>query len=223
MSRLIIDTDPAQPLLAVGREQLLTGFRALSVQAGDNVIVHSSLSSFGYVEGGAPAVLEALLELLGPRGTLVMAYFFPLYEGVFDYTRPPAPYTGALPRQLRAQPGSVLSVHPSHPVVALGPAAAHLTEDHYRVSAVGRASPIDRLAKLGGKVLLLGVQQSANTTLHTGEAYAGAGYWGQQRADRPPGRLMRLPAGQTVWVPLPETPGDSSGFTRSSRSWSNAA
>ncbi len=214
MSQSDNDSDPTQPLLPVNREQLLAGLRALGLQAGDNVIVHTALSSFGHIEGGAPAALDALLSLLGPRGTLVMPYFFLLYDGVFDYAHPPSTYTGALPRLLYSHPGSLLSMHPSHPVVAFGPAAEHIVAEHYRLSAVGRGSPIDRLAKMGGKVLLLGVTQSVSTTLHTGEAYAGVPYWAQPRPDRPLGRLMILPTGEQVWVPLLEPPGDSAGFPR---------
>jgi aminoglycoside 3-N-acetyltransferase len=211
---LIVDIDPDQPTEPINREQFLAGLRALGLQSGDNLLVHGALSSFGHVEGGAQAVIDTLLRLLGPRGTLVMPYFLPLYEGVYDCAQPPLPYTGALPRQLRTQPGALLSVHPSHPVIALGPAAMQITDDHYQVSAVGRGSPIDRLAKLAGKVLLLGVGQSANTTIHTGEAYAAVPYWGRSRPDRPTGRWMILSSGQRIWVPLPETPGDSAGFVR---------
>jgi len=39
------------------------------------VVVHSSLSSFGYVEGGADAVIDALEEVITPEGTLVMPTF----------------------------------------------------------------------------------------------------------------------------------------------------
>jgi aminoglycoside 3-N-acetyltransferase len=214
MSKLTIDIDPDQPTETVNREQLLADLRALGLHPGDAVLAHGSLSSFGHVDGGAQAVIDALLGLLGPRGTLVMPYFFPLYDGAYDCAHLPVPYTGALPQQLRAQPGALLSVHPSHPVVALGPAAPQITADHYRVSAVGRGSPIDRLAKLGGKVLLLGANQSANTTMHTAEAYAAVPYWGRPRPDRPTGRWTILPAGRQIWVPLPETPGDSAGFVR---------
>jgi aminoglycoside 3-N-acetyltransferase len=214
MSNLVLDVDPNRPMLPVSREQLVSGLRALGLQAGDHVLAHSALSSFGHVEGGAQTVVDVLVDLIGPHGTLVMPYFYPLYEGIFDYAHPPAPYTGAVPQLLRRRAGAILSVHPSHPVVALGPAAAQITADHFQVSAVGRGSPIDRLAKMGGKVLLLGVRQSANTTLHTGEAYAGVPYWGQPRPNRPAGRQMLLPNGRQVWVPLPETPGDSAGFPR---------
>jgi len=210
-----IDIDEQAPWEPVTRDDLIIGLQELGLRSGDKVLAHTSLSSLGIVEGGARTVIEALLEVIGPQGTLMMAYFYPLYDGVFDYNNPPRPYTGAVPRLLRTWPGAILSTHPSHAVVALGPDAQRLTEGHHRVSAVGKDSPIDRIAQAGGKVLLLGVKQWANTTIHTGEAYARPPYWGQPRPDRPAGRwaiLPDTPPGQKVWVPLPETPGDSAGF-----------
>jgi|SRR5579859_561835 len=197
----------------LGQDELVAGLQALGLQQGDSVVVHSSLSSLGWVRGGAATVIESLLAVVGNAGHIMMPYFFPpLYPGVFDYAHPPVPYTGAVPRALRTWPGAILSIHPTHPFVVVGPAAQQLTEGHYLTSSVGRDSPIDRLAKLGGKVLLLGVGQEANTLIHTGEAYAAVPYWGQLRPDRPPGRRCRLPDNQEIWVPLPETPGDGYGF-----------
>ena len=154
----------------------------------------------------------------------------PTYAGPFDPQAPPPTWTGAVSNAARGWPGAVLSCHPSHPVVAIGPDAHTLTRDHYRVSAVGVNSPEDRLARMGGKVLLLGVTQRANTTIHTGEAHAKAPYWGRPRPDRPPGHwlilpdegragpgrkpALSLPKGRRIWVPLPETPGDSAGFDK---------
>jgi len=201
------------PPPTLDHDQLVTGFRALGLTSGDKVLVHSSLSSIGHVEGGAPTLIQALLDVIGNDGLLMAPYFLPpLYEGPFDPAHLPETYTGRLPRTLRNWPGAILSLHPSHPVVAFGLAAEQVTHAHYLASAVGRDSPIDRLAKLGGKVLLLGVDQTANTTIHTGEAYANVAYWGRPRPDRKPGRWARLPSGETIYVPLPETPGDSLGF-----------
>ncbi len=42
------------------------GLRDLGLAAGDTVMVHSSLSAFGHVQGGAQTVVEALLQVLGP-------------------------------------------------------------------------------------------------------------------------------------------------------------
>jgi len=61
----------------LGKHELVCGLRSVGLGAGDHVVVHSRLSSFGYVEGGADAVMDALEEVLTPQGTLVM----PTYSG----------------------------------------------------------------------------------------------------------------------------------------------
>ena len=51
------------------KQDLLAAFRKLGMQPGMTVMVHTSLSSMGYVCGGAPTVIEALLETVGSEGT----------------------------------------------------------------------------------------------------------------------------------------------------------
>jgi len=51
---------------------LATDLRALGVAAGDVVLLHSSNKSLGYVVGGAQAFVQAMLDVLGPGGTLVV-------------------------------------------------------------------------------------------------------------------------------------------------------
>ena len=208
------DIDENVPIHPVSREDLISGLQQLGLRTGDRVVAHVSLASFGIVDGGAQTVIEAVLGGIGPRGTLMMPYFFsPSYKGVFDHRNPPPTYCGAVPRLLRTWPGAVFSFHPSHPEVAVGPDAELLTKGHHQVLSVGKDSPYDRIAKMGGKVLLLGVNQRVNTTIHTGEAYAGVPYWGRPRPDRPDG-LWAFRDGQKTWVSLPEIPGDSYGFPK---------
>ncbi len=155
--------------------QLVAGFRAVGLAAGDRVIVHSSCRSLGPVEGGAETVLDALIEAIGPAGNLMLP--------TFNYTRPlPEPYydpaetpsrTGILPELGRRRPGAIRSLHPTHSVAVIGPDAAALTRDHHRVPAFGLGSPIDRLAQRDGKVLLLGVGHTGNSMIHVAEEHAG--------------------------------------------------
>jgi aminoglycoside 3-N-acetyltransferase len=176
-------------------------------------MAHASLSSFGHVVGGAQTIIEGILGIIGPHGTLMVPHFYsPHYKGVYDHREPRPTYCGEVPKRLRTWPGAVMSFHPSHPVVVLGPDAELLTREHHSTSAAGVDSPPDRLAKLGGAVLLLGVTQWVNTMLHVGEAYASPPYWGQPHPDRRRGRWAITPEGRKIWVPLPETPGDSAGF-----------
>ena len=54
------------------KEDILEALKRLDVQRGQNIMVHASLSSIGYVCGGAQSVIEALLESTGEQGTIVM-------------------------------------------------------------------------------------------------------------------------------------------------------
>ena len=54
------------------KEDILAAFRELGIQQGMTVMTHTSLSSLGYVCGGAQTVIEALLETVTREGTIVM-------------------------------------------------------------------------------------------------------------------------------------------------------
>ena len=64
---------------------------------------------------------------------------------------------------------------PTHCMACIGPRAGERLADHQhcRVS-VGRGSPYDKLVQTDGKILLFGVTQAANTTLHLLENTCGA-------------------------------------------------
>ena len=51
------------------QQQIEDGLRALGVMSGMMLEVHSSLSSFGPVEGGAETVIRALKKCCGPEGS----------------------------------------------------------------------------------------------------------------------------------------------------------
>ena len=57
----------------VTKQDILFSLSLMGIQSGDLLLVHSALSSIGQVEGGADTVIDALLETIGPKGTLVMS------------------------------------------------------------------------------------------------------------------------------------------------------
>ena len=59
-------TDP------VTKEMLIEALQKLGVSSNQILEVHASLSSFHYVIGGARTVVDALMELAGDTGTLLM-------------------------------------------------------------------------------------------------------------------------------------------------------
>lgn len=54
------------------KHDIVIGLRELGVQEGMELEVHSSLSSFGFVEGGAETVIAALKECCGEQGSIFM-------------------------------------------------------------------------------------------------------------------------------------------------------
>lgn len=159
------------------RKSIAEDLSRLGLRSGDVVIVHSSLSKLGFVIGGPDAVIDALLDVLGPRGTLVMPSFpldtfvaeYLARVRVFDAANTPS-RMGAITEVFRHRPGAKRSVHPTHPVVALGPAAEELTKGHEQLpSTFGPGSPFHRLCELNGKILLLGVDFHSMTNLHVVE------------------------------------------------------
>ena len=156
------------------RDQLAGAWRDAGLCANDSVLVHSALRTLGPVDGGADAVLDSLLEVLEPGGNLMLP--------AFNYSRPlPKPHfdpattagrTGILSERARIRPQAQRSLHPTHSVVVIGPDAKRLTKDHLNTRAFGVGSPIDLLAQNGGKVLLLGVGQVSNSTIHIAEEHA---------------------------------------------------
>jgi len=151
---------------------LVAGLRDLGLATGDLVQVHSSLSAFGHVAGGADTVVDALLEAVGPAGTVMVPTFNHGAADLFDL-RTTLSVNGAITEALRRRPEAHRSLHPTHPLAAIGPLAALLTRDHPAAGTFGLTSPLGKLAAMGGQVLLLGVGMNANTMAHLGETLYG--------------------------------------------------
>lgn len=172
---------------AVTLSEIVRGLREGGLHSGCQVLLHSSLRSLGTVEGGAPTVIDAFLEVLSPKGTLVA----PTLTGneslcaanppVFD-VQSSRGWTGAIPEALRSRPEAVRSWHPTHSAAAIGLLARELTRHH-----VDSATPCDEISPYGllaqmdeAFVVLLGVDHESNTTLHHVEEMAGSDYHMQE-------------------------------------------
>lgn len=159
------------------KDELKKGFEALGLHKGMKIMVHSSLSSFGYVEGGADAVIDALMEILTEEGTLMMPSFnheAPYNVGkIFDVRETPTT-NGLIPDTFWRREGVFRSINPTHAFAAWGDKAQYYTEDHQKTSAMGEGSPLDRLKNDGGYCLLLGVDYTRNTFHHHVETMEGA-------------------------------------------------
>jgi len=156
------------------RADIAAGLRELGLRAGDRVLVHSSLTAIGDVDGGADAVIDALLDAVGGDGLVAVPTF--ACKPPFDRRKSATPL-GAVADRLWRRPEAARSLHPTHSVAAIGPGAEEFVRDHEKApTAYGEGTPYHTLVITGGKILLLGVDQDRNTTLHTAEALAGAAY-----------------------------------------------
>ncbi|TCC41996.1 AAC(3) family N-acetyltransferase [Kribbella speibonae] len=202
---------------------LADGLRKLGLGRGSEVIVHSSLSSFGYVDGGAEAVCSALTEVCG---TVLMP------AGTWDLTGIPAPpglvrphndywnadswadfderlsqatsfraelpvdrWLGTVAETFRLTCSPFRTEHPLFSYQAAGPAAERL------LAAQRPDWPLGPIEALDGDVLLLGVTHTSNTTIHLAEQHLGRSRFY---------RYARSADG--LWVELPNVPGASHHF-----------
>ena len=164
----------SQPHVTAG--QITADLRKMGIQPGDILFIHSSLKSLGYVDGGPKAVIQGLLDAVGPEGTLLLpTYYMPggsilgtcQLEGyVFD-PRIHGTNMGALPDAFLQFPGVERSIHPTHSVSAIGKYAKFLTEAHHLAPSVfGKGSPWQRFHELNGTVLGIGISMGPVTFYH---------------------------------------------------------
>lgn len=159
------------PQTNVTRDDIVAGLNRIGLHPGTLIQVHSSLSAFGYVEGGAETVVDALLDVIGHDGTLMVPTFNHGQVDVFDIRTTPS-INGAITEAVRKRPEAARSFHPTHPYAAIGPRAHDLMAGHLEAGTFGLTCPLGKLAVWGGYTLLLGVGMRANTAAHIGEVMA---------------------------------------------------
>ncbi len=178
--------------MLVTRSRLAQDLEKLGLRPGGMVMVHCRMSTLGCVVGGAETVVRALLDVVGPKGT-IMAYTGwqdapPDDLGTLDEEARRAcveehpPYDprvalssrdhGRVPEALRTWPGALHSGHPEAGVAALGPLADAITASHPYDDAYGAGTPYAKLVEFGGEVAMLGAPLETVTLVHHAEAVA---------------------------------------------------
>ncbi len=178
--------------MLVARSGLARDLTRLGLAPGGVAMVHCRMSALGRVVGGAETVVRALLDTLGPGGTL-MAYTgwqdeppddldalddetrriyleeHPAYDPRVALSRREH---GRVAEALRTWPGARHSLHPEAGVAAVGPLAEVLTASHPYDDAYGAGTPYARIVELGGQVAVLGAPLETVTLVHHAEAIA---------------------------------------------------
>lgn len=170
---------------SVTKNDIIEGLNRLGISAGMGLMVHSSLKSFGGVEGGAGTVIEALMEVLTDKGTLMMPSFNhgePFLNGGAGYYSPKDTPTinGIIPDTFWRMSGVYRSMNPTHAFAAWGMNAKRYLEYHHHTLTMGPKSPLGLLCEDGGWCLLIGVDYNRNTMHHVVEMSLSAPCLGQR-------------------------------------------
>ena len=161
----------------LSKTDLIREFTALSVTPGDTLLVHSSYKSFGGVDGGPQTVIDALLDVLTPEGTLVMPNFnFDFCKGAPWDIRSTPSHMGIITELVRKDPRAKQVFHPIYSFAIIGNHAEHLTAERY-ASSYGKNSVFGKLRKLDGKILVVGLRYTDSMTFfHHVEEMEGVDY-----------------------------------------------
>ena len=173
---------------------LATELSSLGLREDDVLLFHGSLSSLGWVVGGATTVINALMGAVGPEGTVVMPSFTTgntepsgwRYPSVpeswwdiirremppFDPVITPVRGLGVIPEVFRKYPGVRRSNHPQLSFSARGKMAQEIIKHQPLDAPFGEEGPLGKLYRHSAKILLLGVDHSVNTSLHLSEELA---------------------------------------------------
>lgn len=180
-------------MIVINKQQFSTMLDELVIPS-SRVVVHSSLSSFGYVEGGANIIIDALIE---KYETVMMPAFSwesntcpPLgdrpqnngcdYSFYDNWDRAITPFIiekmgieksmGLISREFIKREGVLRSDHAWHSWAVYGEGAQDIVRNHeWSITNL----PIERIAEMGGYVLLLGVNLCSCTAIHIAEERAG--------------------------------------------------
>jgi len=161
----------------ISREQLVEDFRKIGLNKSDHVAVTLSLKSIGYIKYGPDEFIDALLDVVGPNGTIMVNTFtdhFPVSSiptgYVFDRESTPT-RNSIVCETLRKRKDAKRSKHPTCSVAAVGKQAEYLIEGHNERSE--HFLPYSKLAEIDGKYLCIGIGGRLVAIRHEAQSQSG--------------------------------------------------
>lgn len=209
------------------RQSLAAALREQGVEAGMTLLTHVALGSIGWIAGGHVALIQALMDVITPDGTLVMPAHSGDLSDPAQWEHPPVPEAwwpvirenwpaydpritptraiGRTAEAFRSWPGVIRSDHPALSFCAWGAGAETITRGHQLANSLGDGSPLARIYDADGWVLLLGCSYESNTSFHLAEYRAPGAPLIQQGAPI-------LEEGRQVWRDYEDVDLDSEPF-----------
>ncbi len=178
----------------VTKADLRDGLVNLGVSNVEVLIVHCKMSSFGWIVGGAQAIIEAIYDVTGHHATIVMPsqsadnsnpeeWQYPavpkqwhalIKEHMPAYNPHLTPMTGMseVVKVFAMQPAAIRSMHPQVSFIAVGRKADWILQNHELNDGLGEGSPLQKLYAQNAKILCLGTSYETVTALHLAEYQA---------------------------------------------------
>ena len=157
------------------KNEILAQLKEMNIPKDKIVLMHTSLRSIGEIEGGATALLDALIEHITAEGGLLC---IPTHTGrniieefLLDMTTTDS-HLGAFPIIATEDGRGIRTENPSHSMVIFGDRERALKFAEGELDVDSPTSPKSCYGKIydeGGVILLVGVNHSKNTYLHAVE------------------------------------------------------
>ena len=167
------------------RAALRDDLTRIGLRAGDTVMVHAAMSKVGPLLNGPDALSNAILDVVGPDGTLVVyTSWDSVHDDLLDDDGRVLPewrdhvpgfdrqvsravrMNGIIAEFVRTMPGARRSGNPGASVAAIGRQAEWITVDHPQDYGFGEGSPLAKLVELNGRVLMVGAPWDTMTLVH---------------------------------------------------------
>ena len=152
------------------KEKLINQIKEANISSTDTILIHSSLKSLGYVDGGAKTIVEAFVEVVN-NGLLI----FPTHtwgvikeDGqIFDVKNTKS-NLGLIPNAALETNKFIRSNHPTHSVCAYGKKAKeYVMFDNTSTTPCSPNGCFGQLKNMNAKILFLGTPLSKNTFIHS--------------------------------------------------------
>jgi len=156
----------------IPRHTLVEQFKHLHVHSCPILMVHASMRKTGPIEGGAATLIEAILEALGSKGTMIMPLGATEKQPFDAQTTPAHEDMGILAEVFRHHPKVQVNDHAASRFGAIGPQSQALLEPMPLHNYHGHGSVLSRFTEWGGSVLRLGADIDTVTVTHWAEYLA---------------------------------------------------
>jgi aminoglycoside 3-N-acetyltransferase len=173
-------------------DRLVDDIHDLGITSGDTLILHSSMSSLGWIAGGAPTVIDAFQKVVTSSGDIVMPTHTGHYADPIHWENPTVPdewvdiirnsippyrpeitptreNMGKIAECFRTYPSVHRSQHPVRSFAAWGTNSKKIVKNHKYPYGHDDNSPLADIYELDGKIVLQGVTHGSNTSIHLAE------------------------------------------------------